>query len=211
MPKTLDILIPKVTRKVTFPGILPGMGVGRTKITWWQARAEINKGIFQLYTTESSSFNEQFTHRWRKMRKRGKRRNKLETQMSLFWKRKGLLPGDVFNYFSLLTSTILSYNNKDICSLCPGFWRRAPRILGTSWVTRMRGASFVTPKKSLSRILEFMLMRWLCMSPLDSFRREVACQRNHVITGLELSAPNPLTPPGGKRDRDWVNPELPMI
>ena len=32
MPKTLDILIPKVTRKVTFPGILPGMGVGRTKI-----------------------------------------------------------------------------------------------------------------------------------------------------------------------------------
>ena len=63
MPKTLDILIPKVTRKVTFPGILPGMGVGRTKITWWQSRVEINKGIFQLCTTESSSFNEQFTHR----------------------------------------------------------------------------------------------------------------------------------------------------
>ena len=116
MPKTLDILIPKVTRKVTFPGILPGTGVGRTKITWWQARAEINKGIFQLYTTESSSFNEQFTHRWRKMKKRGKRRNKLATQMSLSWKRKGLLPGDVFNYFSLLTSTILWYNNKDTSS-----------------------------------------------------------------------------------------------
>ena len=32
MPKTLDILIPQVTRKVTFPGILPGLGVGRTKI-----------------------------------------------------------------------------------------------------------------------------------------------------------------------------------
>ena len=30
-------LIPKVTRKVTFPRILPGMGAGRTKITWWQA------------------------------------------------------------------------------------------------------------------------------------------------------------------------------
>ena len=129
MPKTLDILIPKVTRKVTFPGILPGMGVGRTKITWWQSRVEINKGIFQVCTTESSSFNEQFTHRWRKMRKRGKKRNKLATQISLFWKRKGLLLGDVFNYFSLLTSTILSYNNKDICSLCPGFWRRASRIL----------------------------------------------------------------------------------
>ena len=141
MRKTLDILIPKVTRKVTFPGILPGMGVGRTKITWWQARAEINKAIFQLYTTESCAFNEQVTHRWRKMRKRGKRRNKLATQMSLFWKRKGLLPGDVFNYFSLLTSTILWYNNKDICSLCPGFWSRAPRILGTSWVIGMRGAS----------------------------------------------------------------------
>ena len=177
MPKTLDILIPKVTRKVTFPGILPGMGVGRTKITWWQARVEINKGIFQLYTTESCSFNEQVTHRWRKMRKRGKRRNKLATQMSLFWKRKGLLPGDVSNYFSLLTSIILWHNNKDICSLCPGFWSRAPRILGTSWVIGMRGASFITPKKSLSRILEFMLMRWLCMSPLDSFRMEVACQK----------------------------------
>ena len=62
MPKTLDILIPKVTRKVTFPRILPGMGEERTKITWWQARAEINKGIFQLYTTESCSFNEQVTH-----------------------------------------------------------------------------------------------------------------------------------------------------
>ena len=61
MPKTLDILIPKVTRN--FPRILPGMGEGRTKITWWQAKAEINKGIFQLYTTESYSFNEQVTHR----------------------------------------------------------------------------------------------------------------------------------------------------
>ena len=145
------------------------------------------------------------------MRKMGKRRNKLETQMSLSWKRKGLLLGDVFNYFSLLTSTILSYNNKDICSLCPGFWRRAPRILGTWWVIWMRRASFVTPKKSLLRILEFMLMRWLCMSLLDSFRMDFACQRNHVITGLELSAPNPLTPPGGKLDREWDNLELPMI
>ena len=198
MPKTLDILIPKVTRKVTFPRILPGMGEERTKITWWQARAEINKGIFQLYTTESCSFNEQVTHSWRKMRKRGKWRNKLATQMSLFWKRKGLLPGDVSNYFSLLSSTILWYNNKDISSFCPGCWSRAPRILETSWVTGIRGASFVTPKKSLSRILEFMLMRWLCMSLLDSFRMDFACQRNHVIRGLELSAPNPLRSPRGK-------------
>ena len=40
------------------------------------------------------------------------------------------------------------------------------------------------------------------MSPLDGFRMEVACQQNLVIRGLELSAPNPLTLPGGKRDRD---------
>lgn len=57
------------------------------------------------------------------------------------------------------------YNKKHIFGLRPDSWHRASKTFGTSWVVKVIGASFVNHSKPLSTLAEFMLMRWLLMSP----------------------------------------------
>lgn len=85
-----------------------------------------------------------------------------------------------------------------------GSWHLAPKTLGISWVTKVKGASFIICNRPLPTTPEFMLMTWLLEE-----RRMVARGTNHVIRGLDHSPPFPAsggsTTYGQRFKQSWLH------